>query len=75
MPTLLYFLDLNHFNVCSIMMEVNGFSLSVSWRLVAIHSKKIDVQKDRLNSHFFGKQGIIILENNNTDAQNFDHSM
>lgn len=57
------------------MMEVNGFSFSVSWRLEAIHNKKMDDKKDRLNSHFFGKQGIIILENNNTDALNFDHSM
>lgn len=75
MLTFLYFLDLNHFNVCSVMMEVNGFSLSISWRLVAIYSKKTDVQKDRLNSHFFGDQGVIILESNNTDALNFDHSM
>lgn len=33
----------------------------------------MDIQKHRLTSHFFGKQGI--PENNNTDALNFDHSL
>lgn len=75
MLILLYLWDLNHFNVGLVMMEFNGFSLSTSWPFVAIHSEKMDGQKDGLNSHFFGKQGIIILENNNTDALNFDHSM
>lgn len=35
----------------------------------------MDIQKHRLTSHFFGKQGIIIPENNNTDALDFDHSL
>lgn len=73
MPTLLYFLDLNHFNMHLVMTEVNDFSFSVSWQFIAIHGKMMDIQKDRLNSHFFGKQGIIIPENNNRDALNFDH--
>lgn len=75
MPTLLYFLELNHFNVHLVMMEVNDFSFSISWRFIAIHGKMTDIQKNRSNGHFFGKQGIIIPENNNTDALNFDHSL
>lgn len=73
MLTLLYFLDFNHINMQLLIMEVNDFSFSISWWFVAIHGKMMDIPKDRLNSHFFGKQGIIILESNNRDALNFDH--
>lgn len=57
MLTFLYFLDLNHFNVHSVMMEVNGFSLSVSWWLEAIHNKKMDDKKDRLKQPFLWQAG------------------
>lgn len=56
------------------MMEVNDFSY-IFWPFIAIHGKMMDIQKDRLNSHFSGKQAMIIPENNNTDALNFDHSL
>lgn len=31
MQTLLYFLDLYHFNLHLVMMEINDFSFSISW--------------------------------------------
>lgn len=55
------------------MMQVDDFSFSISWQLVVIHGKMTETQKDRLNSHLFGKEGIIIPENNNTDVLNFDN--
>lgn len=75
MPSKSMVLCFNHVNMHLVMMEVSDFSFSISWPFVATHGKMMDIQKDRLNSHFFGKQGIIIPVSNNTDALNFDHSL
>lgn len=64
-------LNLYHFNMCPVTMQFNGFSVSLSWSLQTSTIRQMSRDPERLNSHFFGKEGIIILQNNNTDVSKF----